>query len=47
MTQIVFKGDYTKMVALIGAVVPFQVIVMNTLDGTIISKVKDNGYLSS
>jgi hypothetical protein len=35
------------MVALIGAVAPFQVIAMNILDGTVISKVKDNGYLSS
>ena len=47
MTQIVFKADYTRMVALIGAVAPFQVIVMNILDGAVISKVKDNGYLSS
>ena len=46
MTQIVFKADYTRMVALIGAVAPFQVIVMNILDGAVISKVKDN-YLSS
>jgi len=33
-------------VALIGAVAPFQIIVINTLDGVILTKVKDNGYLS-
>ena len=32
--------------ALIGAVAPFQIIVINTLDGIILTKVKDNGYLS-
>ena len=32
--------------ALIGAVAPFQIIVINTLDGAILTKVKDNGYLS-
>jgi hypothetical protein len=35
------------MVALIGTVAPFQIFVMNILDGTVLSKVKDNGYLSS
>ncbi len=30
-----------------GSVSPFQIVVINTADGTIISKVKDNGYLSS
>jgi hypothetical protein len=42
-----FKSDNSKLVALIGAVVPFQIIVINTLDGVIFTKVKDNGYLSA
>ena len=46
VTQILFKSDNTNLVALIGAVAPFQIIVINTLDGTILTKVKDNGYLS-
>jgi hypothetical protein len=42
-----FKSDNSKLVALIGAVGPFQIIVINTLDGVIFTKVKDNGYLSA
>jgi hypothetical protein len=34
-------------VALIGAVAPFQIIVIKTLDGVILTKLKDNGYLSA
>ena len=33
--------------ALICAVAPFQIIVINTLDGVILTKVKDNGYYLS
>jgi hypothetical protein len=42
-----FKSDNKKLVALIGAVAPFQILVINTTDGVILAKVKDNGYLSS
>jgi len=34
-------------VALIGAVAPFQIIVINTLDGLVLTKIKDNGYFSA
>lgn len=33
--------------ALIGAVAPFQIFIINTTDGVILAKVKDNGYLSA
>jgi hypothetical protein len=47
VTQILFKSDNKKLVALIGAVAPFQIFVINTTDGVILAKVKDNGYLSA
>jgi hypothetical protein len=46
VSQILFKADDSNLVALIGGVSPFQILVIDALVGTVLSKIKDNGYLS-